>query len=123
MRAVNTGEMHVAFPNKDQQWKPGESGNPAGKPKGARHISTWIQELMEDDEFEARILDAKQGYVDFKGAPIKAIIMTARHKAVAGDDKAREWLAKYGWRQQLDVTSDGEKLETLVIIRNDDPAK
>ena len=30
----------------DHLWKPGQSGNPAGKPKGARHFSTLIKEAI-----------------------------------------------------------------------------
>lgn len=96
------------FPNKETQFQPGQSGNPNGVPKGTKHISTWIQELLNDEEFEAILIDSKKGAVEFKGAPLKAIIMTARHKAVQGDDKAREWLAKYGWGQKLQLSNDPE---------------
>ncbi len=98
----------MAFPNKDTQFKPGESGNPAGKPKGAKHISTHIQNLLEDEEFEANVLDSKVGVIEYKGAPIKAIIMVALRKAVNGDDKAREWLAKYGYGQKFEFEHSGE---------------
>ena len=30
----------------DHLWKPGQSGNPAGKPKGARHVSTLMKEAI-----------------------------------------------------------------------------
>lgn len=82
------------------------------KPKGAVHISTHIQRLMEDEAFEANILDAKTGIKEYRGAPVKAIIAVAITKAVNGDDKAREWLAKYGWatKAEIDVTSLGEAI-------------
>lgn len=103
----------MPFPNPDTQFKPGESGNPAGKPKGTKHLSTWIQDLLNDEEFEANILDSKVGVIKFKGAPIKAIVMVALRKAAAGDEKAREWLAKYGYgtKQEIDHTTQGEKIE------------
>lgn len=93
---------------KNTQFKPGQSGNPAGKPKGIKHISTWIQELLSEEDFETVLLDAKKGVVDYKGPPIKAIVMAARHKAAQGDDKSREWLAKYGWGQKLQLSNDPE---------------
>ena len=34
-------------------WKPGESGNPAGRPKGARNKTTLALEKMLDGEAEA----------------------------------------------------------------------
>lgn len=103
-------------PNQDnlQKWQPGQSGNPNGAPKGTKHISTWIQDLANDEEFEANILDAKKGYVEYKGAPLKAIISVAITKAVNGDEKAREWLAKYGWKAQLDITTNDKDLPSPI---------
>lgn len=89
----------MPFPNKDTQFKPGESGNPAGKPKGAKHLSTWIQDMMNDDEFELKL---KNGEL-LKGAPIKAIIKTAIAKSVSGDTRAMEWLAKHGYGEKLNI--------------------
>lgn len=71
--------------------------------KGKKHINTYIQELMEDDSFEANILDAKVGIREYKGAPVKAIVGVAIVKAVNGDLKAMDWLAKYGWSQKVET--------------------
>lgn len=87
-------------------FQPGQSGNPAGKPKGTKHLSTHIQDLLNDEEFDTWLQHPKEGFVQFKGAPIKAIVMTAVRKATAGDDKAREWLAKYGYGQKLQLSND-----------------
>lgn len=100
------------FPNLDTQFQPGQSGNPKGVPKGTKHLNTWIQELLEDDSFEANLLDSKKGLIEFKGAPLKAIILAQRHKAVNGDQKAVDLLFKYGWpaKTETDVTSKGEAI-------------
>jgi hypothetical protein len=102
---------------KATQFKPGESGNPAGKPKGAVHISQHIQKLMEDEAFEANILDAKIGIKEYRGAPVQAIIQVAITKAVNGDDKARDWLAKYGWSQKIENEHSGEQTLTIKHVR------
>lgn len=102
-----------------KKFQPGESGNPAGKPKGTKHISTWIQEMSGDEEFTAWLNDARDGVVEYKGAPLRAIIQTALKKAAVGDKDAREWLAKYGWRKEMDITSGGEKIETNTIVFTD----
>lgn len=95
------------------QFKPGVSGNPAGKPKGSKHISTYIQEFMEDENFTARILDPNIGLQDYSGPAVKAIIQVAVVKAVNGDAKAMDWVARYGWSQKIENEHSGE---TKLII-------
>lgn len=101
-------------PNPNQEhlkpWQPGESGNPAGKKPGTKHLSTWIQEMMNDETFEIWLTDVRQGFVKYEGVPIKAIVGTAMKKAAAGDKQWADWIANNGWKQQVDITSDGEKL-------------
>ena len=98
----------MPFPNPDTQFQPGKSGNPAGKPKGAKHISTYIQEAMTDPNFELKL---KDGSI-MKEMPIKAIIKTAVAKSISGDTRAMEWLAKHGYGQSIDITSAGEKIDS-----------
>lgn len=109
----------MPFPNKDTQFKPGQSGNPNGLPKGFKRLSTWINELANDEEFEANVLDAKLGISLYKGAPMKAIVQVAITKAVNGDLRWADWLAKYSddKRQEIDITSKGESITQPV---NDD---
>lgn len=76
------------------------------KPKGAKHLSTWIQEMMNDESFEANLLDAKKGIIEYKGAPIKAIIQVVLVKAVNGDPKAWDWLGKYGFGTKLELANN-----------------
>jgi hypothetical protein len=81
--------------------------------KGKKHINTWVQELLHDDEFQATI---RKGYdiVDFKGAPIKAIVQAQIIKALDGDTKAYDSLVKSGWATKIeqDITSNGETIGT-----------
>ncbi|RTL81899.1 MAG: hypothetical protein EKK29_17255 [Hyphomicrobiales bacterium] len=37
----------------DGRWQPGQSGNPAGKPRGARHKTTVLAEKLMQDDAEA----------------------------------------------------------------------
>lgn len=32
---------------RDNQWKPGQSGNPAGRPPNKKYLSEWAAELLE----------------------------------------------------------------------------
>jgi hypothetical protein len=101
----------MAFPNPDTQFKPGESGNPAGKPKGTKHLSTHIQEMLNDPDFELKL---KDGTV-LKGAPIKAILKTAIAKGVSGDMRAFDIIAKYGYGNKIDITTNGKELPQPIL--------
>lgn len=106
---------------KATQFKPGVSGNPAGLPKGTKHINTWIQEIVTDPEFEATIVDPKKGFVEYKGAPLIAILKSLSHIALTHPDygvrlKSMDMLMKYGWPTKNEVTgADGEALAMPVV--------
>lgn len=89
----------MPFPNTDTQFKPGESGNPAGKPKGTKHLSTHIQDLLDDEAFSPEKVSGKE----YSGTPMKAIIVTAITKAIDGDNRWADWLAKYGYGEKYTV--------------------
>jgi hypothetical protein len=84
----------------DTQWKPGVSGNPSGKPKGTKHLSTWIKELMDDEDFEFTLADGSKHY----GTPIKAIVTVLIRRAVEGDMRAFDLLGKYGYGTKVELT-------------------
>lgn len=100
----------MPFPNPATQFKPGQSGNLLGKPKGTKHLSTWIQDLLNDEEFISDNIDGQE----YKGAPIKAIIKVAIKKSIDGDNKWAEWLGKHGYgiKTETDITTKGETLNT-----------
>jgi len=64
-----------------------------GPPKGTKHISTHIQDMLNDPDFELKL---KDGSI-LREMPIKAIIKTAIAKSISGDTRAMEWLAKNGY--------------------------
>lgn len=98
--------------------KPGEARNPKGKPKGAIHMSTRIQRMLNDPDFEATLLDSRKGVVEFKGEPIKAIIATAIQKALYDKEKGvqwAEWLAKHGYTQKLELGGTGNTYNIALV--------
>jgi hypothetical protein len=93
----------------DTQWTPGVSGNPAGKPKGTKHLSTHIREMLEDEQFEQKLQDGSV----LKGAPVKALIRTLLIKAVNGDLRAFGLLARYGYGTKIEF--DPKNLPTPIL--------
>lgn len=91
---------------KETRWQPGQSGNPAGKPKGTISLATRIQRMLNDEDFETYLPDSRDGWKEFKGAPAEAIVRTAMLKAIQGDEKSREWLAKYGYGTKIELTGE-----------------
>lgn len=83
-----------------RSWQPGQSGNPNGKPKGTKHISNWILQMLEDESFYKKI----SGISIQEGAPVKVIVQSLILKAMDGDLKAIDLLAKYGYGTKHDVT-------------------
>lgn len=89
-----------------------------GPPKGTKHISTHIQNALNDPDFEVKL---KDGSI-LKEMPIKAIIKTAVAKSVEGDTRAMEWLAKHGYGEKLQVEINDPRKEVLSKYMGDDDA-
>ena len=82
-------------------------------PKGNKHLSTWIQELLHDEDFKTHVLDGNNNRQEYKGAPIKAMIRVAYIRSITDEKngvKWADWLAKYGYGSKLDITSKGKSL-------------
>lgn len=114
----------MANENNLKPWKPGQSGNMAGKPKGSKHLSTWIQDMLNDENFSTLIRDSKLGYAEYKGAPLKAILNALIIRSVNGDIRAFEILCKYGYGTRFDLGgSDNTKVIPILALVRDDMNK
>jgi hypothetical protein len=92
-------------------FKKGQSGNPKGLPKGTPHLSTIIKELADNMDWSKTTLKNKDELAKTYGKNgFKAMVYVALTKAMAGDTKAMEWLAKYGYGQKIDITSNENDL-------------
>lgn len=111
----------------DTRFKPGQSGNPAGRQKG-KSLSSTIQDMLDDEKFIERLSEGVKDKVlqadpDFQGTPMRAMITAALIEAINLKNQpqarhaARDWLAKYGYGTKVDVTSKGERIsDTPKII-------
>ncbi len=89
----------------ETEFKKGQSGNPNGRPKKLPEIDKLMAEVMGEE---------KDGIT-----AAQAILNMLRGKAAKGDIKAAQLLfdRAYGKsKQQIDVTSQGEKVTVPTII-------
>lgn len=101
---------------KDTQFKPGQSGNPDGKPKGTRHLSTIIRDILENIDWDKTTLKNKEQLKkQYGNKGWDAIVYVAHTKAMTGDTQAMKWLAENGYGKHLDITSGGEKLNVALV--------
>lgn len=78
-----------------QLFTPWKSGNPAGRPKWARSVSTLFREAIEKLEKDQKIEDVERDLV--------TVII---HKAKKGDLKAMEmYLDRLYWKPKQDITN------------------
>jgi hypothetical protein len=86
-----------AAPRHSGQWKKGQSGNPAGMPRGTRHRATMLAEkLMEDDAeniVRAVVSAAKAGDPTAMRLCIERLIPVRKGRAVVFDLPAIETAA------------------------------
>jgi len=93
--------------------------------KNSKHLKTLIQEIGNNIEWDKTTLkDKAQMKAMYGNNAWKALTYVAFTKAMAGDPKAMDWLAKNGYGSMIDVTSGGEPMKALVeFVGNDNNDK
>ncbi len=98
----------------EQNLKPFRNGydvRRGSKPKGSRHVSSYIKEFLEGVEIKYTLMGT-----EVEGTPIEAIIKGTIIKAIQGDLKASEMLFKYGYGPS-DHTLLEEQKKLIIIHR------
>jgi uncharacterized protein DUF5681 len=86
---VRTYQIGYAKPPSATRFRKGESGNPAGRPRSSKNLSTILEE-----ELEQRVIireNGKQKIVTKRRASLKQFI----NKALAGDPRTLQLLLNY----------------------------
>lgn len=99
-------------PPEEHQFKPGESGNPKGKPKGTRSLSTILKEMLDED------IEVIEGSSKTKKKFADVIVRQLMQKANKGDIKAIQeiWDRMEGKaKQTIDQSNTGDV--TIKVIR------
>ena len=101
-----------------KSFKPGESGNPDGKPKGTLNFKTRAKWLLEATEEITHPVTGKKVTISIADQIDVALIRAAR--------KGESWAVKEVLdrlegksAQAVDITSDGEKISNMIYM----PAK
>lgn len=101
------------IPPKEHQFKPGQSGNPAGRPVGSKNLSTILRDMLEE-EIDVKVDDTgRKERRKFSELIIRKLIK----RASDGDPRAiKEIFDRIEGRakQSVDVTTDGKPLNDEV---------
>lgn len=79
---ANDGEVGYGKPPKQNQWKKGQTGNPKGRPKGAKNLETVVRE-----EAQSKII-IKEGGKTFTVSKVEALMKALMAKAIQGNTQA-----------------------------------
>jgi hypothetical protein len=100
----NAEPVGYKHPPKDYQFRPGQSGNPAGRPKGVRSFGADMRdelaELIPYGNGDQKVLITKQ----------RALVKNLIADALAGDARALGTIASFGLRTSGD-DARGEEAE------------
>lgn len=76
----NTGNKHVPEQLKPTLWKPGESGNPAGRPKGSKNLTTIVMEALRAKKLTVTLPDGSKAVLTGEQAFAEAVLENAIKK-------------------------------------------
>jgi hypothetical protein len=106
--AESVADYEVGYkrPPKESQFKPGQSGNPNGRPKGARNLKTDLA-----DELQERIV-LREGGERRTVSKQRAMLKRLMERALNGDTRAASLIINMAARF-LDQTEDEEHATPL----------
>ena len=93
----NGYEVGYGRPPKKTQFKPGQSGNPKGRPKGAKNEATILHEIM------IRKVGIQEAGRTRKISVLAAILLRFAENALKGDAKAATFLLNRYGRDERDI--------------------
>lgn len=105
----------MAFPNDDTKFKPGESGNPKGRPKGSRSRSTVVKQWLEVQESAKNPITGVTESLEQQDIITLALLKKARQ----GDVQAFKELMDSAYGKQPQVLTHEGNTEAPVVFQLD----
>ncbi len=102
------GAVGYGRPPADKRFKPGQSGNPKGRPQGRENIATTIHRILQE---KIRIRDGTRVRTASK---IAAAIQVTVNKALSGDQRAFWKLIEMAGKYNILNSSPEERLRAEV---------
>jgi hypothetical protein len=90
-------------------WKPGQSGNPAGRKAGSKNVSSIVKQLLDQDA-NTNLLDTANITELANGKPTtyaQAIVFAMLKKASEGNVQAVHWLTEQQERNYASENARG----------------
>lgn len=86
----NSDEEAVGYrkPPRHSRFKPGQSGNPNGRPKGSKNVATIVREVLAEE------ISVGQRGIETKLPKREVIVRKQVEKALRGDQRAAEYVLK-----------------------------
>lgn len=103
---------------KATQFKPGQSGNPAGRPPGSRNFKTIVRELFEDggiDWSKVPIKNARELEKKFGKRGGEALSYVLYAKGISGDVPAAKTVHEWAYGKNVDITTGGAPLMPIAL--------
>jgi hypothetical protein len=92
-----------------KSWKPGQSGNPAGRKPGSKNVSTIVRQLLEQDANTNLLSNANIAELT-NGKPTtytQAIVLAMLKRASEGSVQAVKWLTEQQERNYASQNAKG----------------
>jgi hypothetical protein len=110
-RTTGGCEVGYARPPKEHRFKPGRSGNPKGRPKGAKNEETILNNLLN------RKIDIREGGRSRKITVLEAVLLKFAEDALRGNPKAATFLLnRYRPTESNEVSPDEMSREDQEIL-------
>lgn len=106
----STYEVGYGRPPKKTQFKPGQSGNPRGRPKGAKNEAIILREIM------TRQIGVQEGGRTRKISVLAAILLRFAENALKGDAKSATLLLnRYGAVKDVEETYESSQEDEKIL--------